>query len=266
MSAALTLVVPCFNEARRLPVEEFARFVEAQPQVRICFVDDGSGDGTRAALERLCARRPQSMELVALPENMGKAEAVRAGVLRVLDGANGRGRGRFVGFWDADLATPLETCLRFLDVLESDERIGCVFGSRAPRLGARVERKPLRHVVGRAAAFVIRCYLGAAVFDTQCGAKIFRRGEAAELFAEPFVSRWLFDVEIFKRMMLLHSKEQMAVRAREVPLSKWRDVAGSKLKLRHGAKIIAELAGIAFHYSGGRRAHFENPQSAIEKQ
>ena len=248
MSAVLTLVVPCYNEAQRLPLDDFAQFLKAHPQVRICFVDDGSRDGTRGILEEFSARFPRVAEVIALPQNKGKAEAVRAGMLRFLETPHG---GEYAGFWDADLATPLETSLRFLDVLEKDERTRCVIGSRSPKLGAKVERKPLRHFVGNAVAFVIRRYLGVPIYDTQCGAKIFCRAEVAELFNEPFVSRWLFDVEIFKRMTLCHSKAYPAEHVREMPLLEWRDVAGSKLKFYHGAKIMLELARIALHYRGG---------------
>jgi len=250
MSAVLTLVVPCYNEAQRLPLDDFARFLEAHPRVRICFVDDGSRDGTRGMLETFCARFPTSTELVVLPENKGKAEAVRAGMMKsggsILLPCGDKNTSQFTGFWDADLATPLETSLCFLDVLEKEEQISCVIGSRSPRLGAKVERKPLRHFVGNAVAFVIRRYLGIPIYDTQCGAKIFRRDEAAKLFTEPFVSRWLFDVEIFKRMT-------NSSRVREVPLSEWRDVEGSKLKFYHGAKIMLELARIALHYRSEKK-------------
>ena len=200
-------------------------------------------------LENFCARFPTSTDLVVLPENKGKAEAVRAGMSRFLENP----RGEYAGFWDADLATPLETSLTFLDTLEKDEHIHCVIGSRSPRLGAKVERKPLRHFVGNAVAFVIRLYLGIPIYDTQCGAKIFRRGEVAALFTEPFVSRWLFDVEIFKRMTLRHSKAYPARHVRETPLLEWRDVEGSKLKFYHGAKIMLELARIALRYRGEKK-------------
>ena len=257
MSAVLTLVVPCYNEAQRLPLEDFALFLEAHPRVRICFVDDGSRDGTRGMLETFCARFPTSTELVVLPENKGKAEAVRAGMMKsggsILLPCGDKNTSQFTGFWDADLATPLETSLCFLDVLEKEEQISCVIGSRSPRLGAKVERKPLRHFVGNAVAFVIRRYLGIPIYDTQCGAKIFRRAEVAKLFSEPFVSRWLFDVEIFKRMTLCHSKAYPAEHVRETPLLEWRDVAGSKLKFYHGAKIMLELTRIALHYRGGKK-------------
>ena len=254
MTWQLSLVVPCYNEARRLPLARYARFLETQRQVRVCFVDDGSRDGTRSVLADFCSRFPESTELVALPENRGKAEAVRAGMLRFLGNA---AHGGYAGFWDADLATPLEESLRFLDVMQRHGRLRCVFGSRQPRPGARIERTPARHVIGRGVAFLIRNYLRIPIYDSQCGAKIFQREEVAELFGDPFVSRWLFDVELFRRMLLTRPPERMAERVHEMPLLEWRDVAGSKLRWRDGAALFLELARIAHFYR--RPRHAKNP-------
>ena len=251
MTRELSLVVPCYNEAARLPLARYAWFLETQRRVRLCFVDDGSRDGTRAVLAGFCARFPESAELVALPENRGKAEAVRAGMARVLE------HGGHAGFWDADLATPLEESLRFLDVMQRHGRLRCVFGSRQPRSGARIERTPARHAIGRGVAFLIRQYLRLPIYDTQCGAKVFHREDVAELFGEPFVSRWLFDVELFKRMTLTRPPERFAANVHEMPLLEWRDVAGSKLRLRDGATMFRDLARIALSYHG------KNPWQAV---
>ena len=245
MPGKLALIVPCYNEEKRLPLDQYARFLEAYPESRLCFVDDGSHDGTRRVLEAFCARFPSRAETLALPRNAGKAGAVRAGMLRTLEAAP---EVAWLGFWDADLATPLAESQRFLDVLKKYGRIRCVVGSRWPHLGARIERTVTRHVIGRCVSFVIRRYLRFPIFDTQCGAKIFHRDEAAHCFAEPFISRWLFDVELFKRMILHHSREYPAEHIYEMPLVEWRDVAGSKLKFYHGVKIFWDLLRIALFY------------------
>ena len=243
--AEFTLIIPCYNEAERLRPDEYARFLEANPQVRVRFVDDGSGDSTCAVLERLCARFPNAAHFGALPQNAGKAEAVRAGMLCF---AKDESAGEYVGFWDSDLATPLEESLRFADVLKRHGRFRCVIGSRRPHLGARIKRDRMRRIVSLAVMSVIRLYLGFPVYDSQCGAKMFRRPEAEKLFAAPFVSRWLFDVELFKRMKLEHAKTNPAEYVCEIPLLEWRDVAGTKLKFRHGFAILRELARIARKY------------------
>ncbi len=259
----LTLVVPCYNEAQRLPLEQYAQFLTAHAGVRVCFVDDGSQDATRAVLDDFCARFPQSAEMLSLPANKGKAEAVRAGMLHVL---GSKSHGDYVGFWDADLATPLEEGLRFMDVLQRYERFRCVIGSRWPHLGARIERNMMRQVIACMVAFCIRRYLDFPIYDSQCGAKIFHRDEALNLFTEPFVSRWLFDVELFKRMTILHSHAYPAAHIYEMPLMEWHDIAGSKLKFYHGAKIILELARIAFFYRQPRHEKLFRTKKVVQRR
>ena len=237
----LILVVPCYNEAQRFAPEAYAQFLRAHPAVRFCFVDDGSRDETRALLETFCARFPRAAQLVVLARHQGKAAAVRAGMLHVLlmrhPNAND-----YVGFWDADLAAPLSESLRFAKTLDANPQFDCVFGSRKTQPGARIERNFARQAVSRVVTFFIRRYLGFNVRDSQCGAKIFRADVVLPLFAQHFVSHWLFDVELFKRM------RQPTRQVCELPLNEWRDVAGSKLKFYHGAKIIFELVRIAFTY------------------
>ena len=98
-----TIVVPCFNEASRLPTETYLEFLDTQTDVRFLFVDDGSEDGTHDVLQELCESSSGRCEFLRLPENKGKAEAVRQGILQALDTD-----AALVGFWDADLAIPLD--------------------------------------------------------------------------------------------------------------------------------------------------------------
>lgn len=240
----LSLVIPCYNEAARLPTETFRRFVAAHPSCHLCFVDDGSRDATPAKLRALAEEFPAAIEILTLPKNAGKAAAVRAGVLHCIKN-NGRNT---IGFWDADLATPLDECPRFLDILARYERIHGVVGARWQHLGARIDRRASRHAIGRCVAFVVGRYLAFDLYDSQCGAKIFRRADAALLFADPFVSRWLFDVELFKRMTLFFGADYPSHHICELPLIEWRDVAGSKLKFRHTGLILREFLKIRAFY------------------
>ncbi len=247
----ITLVLPCFNEAGRLNVPQLAAFAERYPAMRFLLVDDGSTDGTWAILERLRARNPASFELLRLPRNAGKAEAVREGILAAL-----RGPVRYVGFWDADLATPLEALVDFYRVLEERPRIELAVGSRVQLLGRDIVRHALRHYAGRVFATVVSLVLRLRVYDTQCGAKVFRVTDQTEaLFRAPFRTRWIFDVELFARMIRAHrSPDRLPVQqvVYEMPLTAWHDVRGSKLRTRDWVRALVDLARVyALLHSAG---------------
>ena len=184
-----TLVIPCYNEETRLRLGRFESFLAASQTTRLLFVDDGSRDGTRALLQAFCSASHGRASLLSLPSNAGKAEAVRRGMLAAADEAV-----PFVGYWDADLATPLETLDLFLAEFARHAHIDLVMGSRVLLLGKTIERRAVRHYAGRVIATAVSSLLRLAVYDTQCGAKLFRvTPEVRYAFAAPFLSGWLFD-------------------------------------------------------------------------
>lgn len=220
------IVVPCYNEGSRLPVGRFQQFL-SDSRVQFVLVDDGSRDDTMDRLREIEAAFPNRVIIRQSPKNQGKAEAVRLGMNTALDQGVG-----FVGYWDADLATPLEAIPRFMDVLNGRPEISMVFGARVKLLGRKVERRAIRHYLGRVFATVVSLMLQLPIYDTQCGAKIFRVGpETGSLTAEPFLSRWTFDVEILARYISGLGAPQLAAdRIYEYPLESWEDVRGSKVK------------------------------------
>ena len=244
-------MIPCYNEATRLDVGAFLDFTRAYPALRLLLVDDGSTDGTAAVLESLWSHSPESFEVLRLPRNRGKAEAVRLGIRAAL-----RDLPRYVGFWDADLATPLEALLDFYRVLEERPWIELAVGSRVQLLGRDIARHRSRHYLGRVFATITSLVLDLRVYDTQCGAKIFRVTEdTAELFREPFRARWIFDVELFARLVRLRRTAGRPPVERivyEVALASWRDVAGSRLRKRDFLTAVLDLARI---YRWLRLAH-----------
>lgn len=242
-----TLIVPCFDEAGRLDPAPFLAFVDAHPEVRLLFVDDGSADDTLAVLQGMAAERPDQLDVLALAPNRGKAEAVRRGMLHVLAGDTA-----YVGYWDADLATPLAFVPDFVRLLVERPRLEMVLGARVKLLGREVQRRPLRHYFGRVAATMASWLLGLPVYDTQCGAKLLRVGPGtAALFAEPFSTRWAFDVELLARWRGQHpgvAGEAAGDFLVEVPLLRWLDVHGSKVKATDLLRAPWDLLRIAWRY------------------
>ena len=241
--ANCTIVVPCYNEAARLNVDAFKRFAAQGFPQRFLFVNDGSTDGTRAMLETLRDSDSERFTLHDLPQNGGKAEAVRQGMLRALEGDP-----EFVGFWDADLATPLAAIPQFCDFLQQKPQLQILVGSRVKLLGRVIERRVLRHYLGRVFATAASMTLRLPIYDTQCGAKLFRAtAEIRSLFEEPFRTGWVFDVELLARFLRGrrgNRAEPAEGAIYEWPLDEWRDVAGSKVKLWDFAKAFFELLTI----------------------
>ena len=247
MPPTLVLVVPCFNEERRLHPEAFVAFAASRPEVRLQFVDDGSTDGTAAILEGIRAASPAPVDLVRLPANQGKAAAVREGILAGL-----RLEPRLVGFWDADLSTPLAAVDAFLALAARRPEIDIILGSRVMLMGRDIRREAWRHYLGRVFATGVSLSLGLPVYDTQCGAKVLRANEAtASLFAAPFHSPWIFDVELLARYLALPAAPgEPARRDRiyELAVPVWHHVPGSKLRAADFLRAAFELLYIHRKY------------------
>lgn len=228
------VVVPCFNEARRLDVDALLALADAR--TALLLVDDGSGDETLAVLRAAAARDPARVAVLALGDNGGKGEAVRAGLRAALDGG-----ARVVGYLDADLSTPASEMRRVLDVLNERAGVDVVLGARVGLLGRDVQRSSVRHYLGRVFATVASMSLGLRVYDTQCGAKAFRAGEPLrKALSTSFSSRWAFDVELLSRLLV----DLDADRFFELPLDTWSDVGGSKLTARAMVKAGVDVVGI----------------------
>ena len=241
----LILVVPCYNEEHRLPVDAFRRFHLDGARVEFLFVNDGSRDGTLQLLQSLAAESPDRFSVLNLEVNRGKAEAVRRGILEAMNR-----KPDFVGFWDADLATPLTELPEFLEIFDTHPEIEMVFAARVRLLGRSISRNPRRHYVGRVGATLISSSLGLAVYDTQCGAKLFRNGDAMqEIFARPFLSRWIFDVEIIARLVQQRGRDAAARAIYELPINVWHDVKGSKVRSSDFLHALMDLWKIhrAYH-------------------
>jgi dolichyl-phosphate beta-glucosyltransferase len=239
----LVLVVPCYNEANRLPASEFVAFVQRHPSIRFLLVDDGSRDGTAAVHERMVREAPSRIRALRFETNHDKAEAVRRGLLEAVAGGPA-----LVGFWDADLSTPLTAIHDFLAVAAKHPEIDLILGSRVMLMGRDIRRRAIRHYFGRVFATAASLALDLPVYDTQCGAKVFRVNEALRrVLSTPFRSSWIFDVEILARYIALPIDEggrPRQGRIYELAVPAWHDVPGSKLKAWDCLRAVVDLLAI----------------------
>lgn len=240
------IVVPCYNEAKRLRSGVFRDYLRARPDTSFLFVNDGSRDDTLAVLEALRLEVPEQIEVLPLAQNSGKGEAVRQGLLHAVTAL----RADSVGYWDADLATPLEAIDDLRGVLEAQPAIRIVMGSRVRLLGRHIERKAARHYLGRVFATAASLTLRLPVYDTQCGAKLLRvTPELAGLLTQPFCSRWIFDVELIARFAKQYPTASGDPKwIYEFPLYVWEDIAGSKLTAFDFVRAVRDLLEIRSRY------------------
>ena len=234
---AVTIIIPCFNESKRLDLEAFRQLSQYEC-VKLLFVDDGSTDETLSVLNRLQGLT-DSVDVLQLYRNVGKGEAVRRGFINAIDSG-----AKIVGYLDADLATPASEMIRLLEVLRTDLSIEVVIGSRIKCLGSNIHRHPIRHMVGRVYATGAAVSLGIGVYDTQCGAKLFVVSPIlTSACSMPFGSKWAFDVRLLSRLLngtgeLTGLSEDQFL---EVPLKSWSDVPGSKVGIIGGLMALVEL-------------------------
>jgi protein associated with RNAse G/E len=122
------------------------------------------------------------------------------------------------------------------------------FGSRIRKIGSTIVRENSRFLVGRVIATFISQVLGLKVYDTQCGCKVFTKEISELLFKKEFLSKWLFDVELFFRMMTLYGKEKAIQKMHEAPLKSWIEKGNSKVKPTYFLKLWIDLYKINKKY------------------
>jgi len=243
MRKSITVVVPCYNEYSRLPFSAFDRFLRINNHIIFCFVNDGSKDKTIVRLNELKALHSHSVFIVDNSSNLGKAEAVRQGMLFSINFLDTE----YVAFLDADLSTSLIEAMRLFQIMEENSLL-FVFGSRVATYGNMIERYGFRHYGGRIFATIVSMMLGLVIYDTQCGIKIFTKELANRLFQDSFKDRWIFDVEIFARLKNMYNPEKLRKIMREIPLNEWTETGSSRIKCIDLLKIPVSLFKIWLAY------------------
>lgn len=237
------VVIPCYNEEERLLGKEFRDFAHSNLGYHLCFVNDGSTDKTLEVLEELKKGNESNISIYNCEKNGGKAEAVRQGMLHMAKDS----QLDYIGFLDADLSTDFRDFDDLVETLDqSDFKI--VSGSRMSRMGADITKESARKIISMTINLIIRTILRMPFNDTQCGAKVMDRSVVPLLFEKKFITKWLFDVEMFIRMRKHYGKVEAKKLICEQPLKRWIHADGSKLSMKDSVKIVGQLAKIAFVY------------------
>lgn len=249
VSAGTCIIIPIYNEAERFQKQNYVRFAAKNPHIKFLLVNDGSLDGSLAMIRKLESQFPAQFEVLNIKINQGKAEAVRQGFLQAFESEY-----PFIGFWDADLATPLSAIQDFQAAISCHSSIDVVIGSRLNLLGHNVQRKFVRRRIGGCCSVLASLVLKSRIRDSQCGAKLFRTTpEVKFAFSAPLRSRWLFDVELLARLRQAWTRREtdrreFGKRVFELPLLNWREVPGSSLKKMDFVKATVEMCQIYWSY------------------
>lgn len=237
------IVIPCYNEAERIDLKSFEAFVLSNEDYHICFVNDGSKDKTAEVLYKFCQTNPVHFSHINLDANVGKGEAVRAGLLALRESKHYES----IGFLDADLATPLEEYDKLNTTLLT-RTYGAVFGSRMKKMGSKIDRSIKRHIIGRFFATLISKTINMHFYDTQCGAKVFKPEILDSILETPFITKWLFDAEILIRLKQKIGLNDISSVVLEQPLDTWIEMGDSKITKADIIRIPIDLFKIKQHY------------------
>lgn len=227
----LSVVVPCFNEAPRLPasLRTAGSYLQGRVTFELILVDDGSSDGTQNLIEEAAAAH-EYVHGVTLPVNRGKGRALAEGIAR--------SRGELVLISDADFSTPIEELPRLKQAIAAGADIA--IGSRAKR-GAREVDQPLhRRLMGKGFNLFVQGILLPGIWDTQCGFKLFRGDVARELFEQLSTDGFAYDVEV------LFLARRSGYRIKEVPVRWINSTRTSVNAVRHSREMLRDVLRIRF--------------------
>ena len=223
MSTQVTLVLPSYNEGKRIAVcleDLFQVWSHAPFSWELVIVDDGSKQEHLVKTREIVSEFQKkfsnaSIKLIELPINQGKGGALQAGFES--------STAEYVGFLDADGATSATTALKAAaHLFYSSNTVDAVIGSRIKMLGRHVERKFSRHLIGRFFATLVSELFQVPIYDSQCGCKFFKREEVMPLLKLILDSRWTWDTQLLLLLYILQS------RIEEFPID-WHEVEGSKV-------------------------------------
>ena len=249
MEPIYSIVIPAYNEGRRLPatLERILAYLTAQDwNAEIIVVNDASRDNTSEVVRRF-AEKDSRLRLIENPGNRGKGYSVRSGILSA--------RGQIILFTDADLSSPIEEAAKLFQAI--DEGADIAIGSRWLRAATQTKRQPFhRQLMGRVFNVLLRLTLGLRFKDTQCGFKAFKRSAAQAVFPLQRIERWGFDPEI------LFLARKLGFRVEEVPVA-WGDCGGTRIHpVIDGARTFREMLHIRWNDLTGKYGRASLPRTA----
>lgn len=233
----IAVVIPFYNESNRIDLSVFNDAFSQYSDYDFLLVDDGSGDDTIHKLSSFSNHK--NVRVISLKVNSGKAEAIRNGVMNSADYD-------YIAYFDADFSTPIDQLKKLIDFALDNPKYKFVMGARIKLIGNGVVRSLKRHYFGRIFATLISNFiLKTPVYDTQCGAKVIQFQTAKVLFENPFLTRWLFDVELLLRLKNTDRIEDVVI---EIPLDKWVEMGNTKIKLIEFLSFPFQMIKIYFKY------------------
>jgi dolichyl-phosphate beta-glucosyltransferase len=226
------LVVPCFNEENRLDLNAWKNTIKSFTNISWLFVDDGSLDNTFILISDLALL--DNVNVLRLPINQGKAEAIRSGLSKGLS----EFKTDVVGFIDSDRAFYDFDIAQMTNFLQDNPDYNAVFSSRVALLGRQINRSLPRHFFGRLLVTFIAFGFKAAPYDCQSGFKLFRVESTLKMALQtPFSTHWFFDLELLIR---LFDVKKFGYCIWELPLRGWDEVPGSKIDFWQVLRILKE--------------------------
>jgi dolichyl-phosphate beta-glucosyltransferase len=236
----LSIVIPAFNEERRLPesLERIHAYLAARSlRAEVIVVDDGSKDGTAGVVADKAERYPE-VRLVSNGRNRGKGYSVRHGMMEA--------RGDIALFTDADLSAPIEEADKLLAALREGDWDG-VIGSRAvDRSLISIHESPFRELAGIVFNRIVRAIAGIRFADTQCGFKAFRRERTRIVFEQQRTEGFGFDPEI------LFLAQRNGLRVVEIPVRWAHDPATKVHFFSDSVRMFLDLLAIRWNALRGR--------------
>ena len=232
------IVVPCYNEEFRINPKYFNELNKKLEGLgfEIVFVNDGSTDGTLAKIRELDGK----FRIYNLETNQGKAEAIRKAMLNELQNSSKK----IIGYLDSDGAfstEDIEQLIKKFTTYPQFQEYQVLSAARVKLAGKKIERKALRHFIGRMISTFLNIGNEIKIYDPQSGFKLFRANETLKAaLNEPFTTRWFVDLEIFS----FYARQKNYIV--EEPISTWRDIPGSKIQFTEYSRILIDLIKIKY--------------------